>query len=263
MRGSRTTVSDAGSWRVRRGVWIDGGEARFARRQVSATDLAWVLMAAEAVKAEGGVLDEPRCEPASLPGRDAEGVDEADRHGVGHRPGRGESGERTPRKAVGYGDLRRWLAPNGPAVVSPSDGPPRFRPSGGSDAGAGHRRYEPRRVSGPRRRRRQRAAPQDGRGANSRSRAPACAPSVVQSVLHGRRSNGQGPPLGCRHIELDQAVDTPQGRVEVVVRSVDEVDKNDGASIIGLFADEPELMDEVSESAMAARERDFLRARGA
>lgn len=65
-----------------------------------------------------------------------------------------------------------------------------------------------------------------------------------------------------RHIELDQPVDTPRGPVEVVVRPVVE-DKGDGASIVGLFADEPELMDEVSDSAMAARERDPLRMRGA
>jgi len=66
-----------------------------------------------------------------------------------------------------------------------------------------------------------------------------------------------------RHIELDQPLDTPRGRVEVVVRSVAEGEKDDGASIVGLFADEPELMDEISGSAMAARERDSLRARGA
>ncbi len=66
-----------------------------------------------------------------------------------------------------------------------------------------------------------------------------------------------------RHIELDQPVDTPQGPVEVVVRSVVEVEEPDGASIIGLFADEPDLMDEVANSAIAARERDSLRTRGA
>jgi alpha-D-ribose 1-methylphosphonate 5-triphosphate synthase subunit PhnL len=65
-----------------------------------------------------------------------------------------------------------------------------------------------------------------------------------------------------RHIELDQPVDTPRGPVEVVVRPVAE-DKGDGASIVGLFADEPELMDEVSDSTMTARERDSLRTRGA
>jgi alpha-D-ribose 1-methylphosphonate 5-triphosphate synthase subunit PhnL len=65
-----------------------------------------------------------------------------------------------------------------------------------------------------------------------------------------------------RHIELDQPVDTPQGPVEVIVRPVAE-DNGNGASIVGLFADEPELMDEVSDSAMAARERDSMRTRGA
>jgi hypothetical protein len=65
-----------------------------------------------------------------------------------------------------------------------------------------------------------------------------------------------------RHIELDQPVDTPRGPVEVVLRPVAEEQK-DRASIVGLFADEPELMDEVSDSAMAARERDSLRTRGA
>ena len=65
-----------------------------------------------------------------------------------------------------------------------------------------------------------------------------------------------------RHIELDQPVDTPQGPVEVVLRPVAEEHK-DRASIVGLFADEPEVMDEISDSAMAARERDPLRTRGA
>lgn len=46
------------------------------------------------------------------------------------------------------------------------------------------------------------------------------------------------------------------------MRSVAE-DEQDGASIVALFADEPELMDQVSGSAMAARERDPLRTRGA
>jgi hypothetical protein len=35
----------------------------------------------------------------------------------------------------------------------------------------------------------------------------------------------------------------------------------DPGAIIGLFVDEPELMDEVSEAAMVARERDPLRGR--
>ena len=36
---------------------------------------------------------------------------------------------------------------------------------------------------------------------------------------------------------------------------------NDPGAILGLFADEPEVMDEVNEAAMAARERDPLRVR--
>lgn len=43
---------------------------------------------------------------------------------------------------------------------------------------------------------------------------------------------------------------------------VEAVFNNPGA-IVGLFADEPELMDEVSEAAMVARERDPLRGRDA
>jgi alpha-D-ribose 1-methylphosphonate 5-triphosphate synthase subunit PhnL len=88
-------------------------------------------------------------------------------------------------------------------------------------------------------------------------------PSVVDYRLMARAVTVRGRLSDSRHIELDQPVDTPQGRVEVVVRSVDEAEKNDGASIVGLFADEPDLMDEVSGGAMAARERDSLRARGA
>ena len=72
----------------------------------------------------------------------------------------------------------------------------------------------------------------------------------------------RGPLSDARHIELDQPVDTPRGPVEVVLRPVAEEQK-DRASIVGLFADEPELMDEVSDSAMAAREGDPLRTRGA
>ena len=53
-----------------------------------------------------------------------------------------------------------------------------------------------------------------------------------------------------RHIELDQPVDTPQGPVEVVLRPA-AGEQKDRASIVGLFADEPELMDdEISDSAM-------------
>jgi hypothetical protein len=67
-----------------------------------------------------------------------------------------------------------------------------------------------------------------------------------------------------RHIVLDQPVDTPQGPVEVVVRSLDEVQENEGpASIVGLFADEADLMDQVVSNAMAARSNDPLRSRGA
>jgi hypothetical protein len=86
---------------------------------------------------------------------------------------------------------------------------------------------------------------------------------VVHYVLMASAVTVRGRLSDSRHIELDQPVDTPQGRVEVVVRSVAESEANDGASIVGLFADEPDLMDEISGSAMAARERDSLRAHGA
>jgi len=46
--------------RAGEGVRIDGGDGGFAPRQISLTDLAWVILAAEAVKSEGGVLDEAR-----------------------------------------------------------------------------------------------------------------------------------------------------------------------------------------------------------
>ena len=42
-----------------------------------------------------------------------------------------------------------------------------------------------------------------------------------------------------------------------------EAAPGDPGAILGLFADEPELMDEVSEAAMVARERDPLRGRDA
>ena len=42
------------------GVRIDGGEGGFAARRVSVTDLAWVILAADAVAEQGGVLDEAR-----------------------------------------------------------------------------------------------------------------------------------------------------------------------------------------------------------
>jgi len=42
------------------GVRIDGGDGGFAARLLSLTDVAWVLLAAEDVKAAGGMLDEAR-----------------------------------------------------------------------------------------------------------------------------------------------------------------------------------------------------------
>ena len=42
------------------GVRIDGGEDGFVPRRVSVTDIAWVLLAADDVAANGGVLDEAR-----------------------------------------------------------------------------------------------------------------------------------------------------------------------------------------------------------
>jgi superfamily II DNA or RNA helicase/diadenosine tetraphosphate (Ap4A) HIT family hydrolase len=44
----------------RGGLRIDGGEGGFEERTVSATDLAWVIVAADDVQASGGVLDEAR-----------------------------------------------------------------------------------------------------------------------------------------------------------------------------------------------------------
>jgi hypothetical protein len=46
--------------RTREGIRIDGGEGGFAARQVTITDLAWVLVAADDVARNGGVLDEAR-----------------------------------------------------------------------------------------------------------------------------------------------------------------------------------------------------------
>jgi hypothetical protein len=46
--------------RMARGVRVDGGEGRFAARQVSVTDVAWVMLAAEDVARTGGGLDEAR-----------------------------------------------------------------------------------------------------------------------------------------------------------------------------------------------------------
>jgi hypothetical protein len=42
------------------GVRIDGGEGGFAARSVSTTDVAWVMLAADAVASDGGLLDEAR-----------------------------------------------------------------------------------------------------------------------------------------------------------------------------------------------------------
>jgi hypothetical protein len=57
-------------------------------------------------------------------------------------------------------------------------------------------------------------------------------------------------------------------RLRLVERVVHEVAEQSAARetgqerVIGLFSDEPALMDEVSHDAMAARERDPLRRRG-
>lgn len=42
------------------GLRIDGGDGGFAERSVTGTDLGWVLLAADDVAANGGVLDEAR-----------------------------------------------------------------------------------------------------------------------------------------------------------------------------------------------------------
>ena len=44
----------------RGGLRIDGGDGGFAERTVSATDIAWVVVASQDVAATGGLLDEER-----------------------------------------------------------------------------------------------------------------------------------------------------------------------------------------------------------
>ena len=51
--------------------------------------------------------------------------------------------------------------------------------------------------------------------------------------------------------------------VERVIHELAEERPHDGRSVIGLFSDEAELIDEVCRDAMAARERDPLRIGGA
>src|SRR5437773_439213 len=55
---------DGRRWRIMGrtagGVRMDGGEGGFAARQVSVTDVGWVLVAAEDVEGAGGILDEAR-----------------------------------------------------------------------------------------------------------------------------------------------------------------------------------------------------------
>ena len=45
---------------ARGGIRVDGGPRGFAERTVSLVDLAWVVVAADDVAANGGVLDESR-----------------------------------------------------------------------------------------------------------------------------------------------------------------------------------------------------------
>ncbi|GBC95617.1 hypothetical protein HRbin16_01409 [bacterium HR16] len=62
---------------------------------------------------------------------------------------------------------------------------------------------------------------------------------VVTGVLKGKT------------IELDKTVDLPEGtRVEVYLKPRDQ----GGENLIGLFADDPELVDAVVEQAMRSRE---------
>lgn len=67
---------------------------------------------------------------------------------------------------------------------------------------------------------------------------------------------------GCvrgKQIELDEPLNLPSGtRVEVLVRPLLE---KDSASIIGMFADEPELLDAIVQEIMSQRESRPLRAR--
>jgi len=79
--------------------------------------------------------------------------------------------------------------------------------------------------------------------------------SLVHYVRMASAVSVRGHLSDARHIELDQPLDMPWGPVEIILRAVADEPK-DQASIVGLFSDAPELMDEVSNSAMAARERD-------
>jgi len=63
----------------------------------------------------------------------------------------------------------------------------------------------------------------------------------------------------------------PRERLRLVERVIHDLTdggeagtaSGDPGTILGLFADEPELMDEINEAAMVARERDPLRVRDA
>lgn len=67
---------------------------------------------------------------------------------------------------------------------------------------------------------------------------------VVTGVLRGKI------------IELDKTVDLPEGtRVEIYLKTCEEGEEN----LIGLFADDPDLVDTVVEQAMRSRELTPLR----
>lgn len=60
-----------------------------------------------------------------------------------------------------------------------------------------------------------------------------------------------------RRIDLDEPLDLPNGtRVEVLVRPLSTADSS---SIIGLFADDAELLDEIIQQIMVEREMRPLR----
>jgi hypothetical protein len=78
-------------------------------------------------------------------------------------------------------------------------------------------------------------------------------------------------PLQADHLFHQIKTLAPRERLRLVERVIHdltdvgeiEAAAGDARTIIGLFADEPDLMDEVCEGAMVARERDPLRVRDA
>ena len=67
------------------GVRIDGEPRGFEPRQVTPTDLAWVMLAGESVATGGRSSGRSESKPSSISGRNPKAVDEVDRHGLGNR----------------------------------------------------------------------------------------------------------------------------------------------------------------------------------